>query len=207
MLPTGTLTLKSSVADNSTMEVVVETKIALPLRMTAKVVAKIATKSHLELNPLGDKKIENQESRNLRVSRVDLLMVNKRTAACYLMHQETAVSKTEGSITTAATAFVANSCTPAVMEMKITLRRWKSARAYAMMLLAFVTWHLCMDVVLKTLRDGITMRTIRNVKSLSSADVTETKIILRTNDHVKMHVNMILEHQSLPMVLPLLPES
>lgn len=90
---------------------------------------------------------------------------------------------------TEATAFAVNSFTPAAMATRTTSRRSLNAKAFAMMLLAFAIWLLCTVIVPRMLRNGTLMLTHRNVKNLSSADVTATKITLTTNDHVKMLVS------------------
>lgn len=139
MLPTGTLTQRSSAVDSSIMEGVVEMKIDSLLRVIVTIVAKIVMKNNPELSLLEDPRKKNRESLNKQGLQAGLLMVDRKIAVYSHMHQEIVANKTEGSTMTEVTAFVVSSCTLAVMEMKTTLKHWKIVKVFAMMPLAFAT--------------------------------------------------------------------
>lgn len=181
------------------MEAVVAMKIDSFPRATVTTDARTEKKSRLELNPQEGTKMRIRESLNLLEPPVGQFTEDKRIAACYRMHQEIAENKIEDSTMTAATEFVVSSFTLAVMAMRTISKHLKSARVFAMMLSVFVIWHLCMDGVLRILRGGTSMLTVKHVKSSNSADVTGTKTTSRINDLVKTLVNMMHEHQKLNM--------
>lgn len=145
-LPIGISTLRSRDVDNSITAAVAEMKIVSQQKAIVRVGVGREMTSRLEHKPPEEMTRHDLLSHKGRLA--DQQLDDRRTAACYLMHQETVVSSTEDSTTIEVTGFAANFCTPAVMETRITLRRLRNVKAFVMMLLASVIWrHSTVDAL------------------------------------------------------------
>lgn len=200
MLQIGTLTLKSNGVGSSIMEAVEETRIVLHPKAIVR--ADVVSERMNQEPNLRQELLKSQDPHNLQGQLADRLLVDKRTTAYYRMHQEIAVNNKEDFTMTEATAFAVNSYTLAAMETRTTSRPLKTVKVFVMTLLAFAIWLRCMVDAPKTLQNGTSTPTAKNVRSSNLADVMEIKITSTTKDLVKMFAGTTPAHQKLSTSLP-----
>lgn len=181
------------------MEVAVETKIALSLKANARIDAARRKKKRQER----ELQAEKRNKLLMRLRREDQTWADKRTAVCFLMLREVVANRTVVGTTIEAMESAVNSYTRAVMAMKTISRLRKNAKVFVTMPLVFAIQLRFTVAAQRTLRDGTSTRTFRNVRNSSSADATETKTTSKINGRARMLVEKTAEHQKLkPVLLP-----